>query len=105
MAMPEMRLMEFPLDALGTTVEARPGPAFDAAQMTDKGFDFTRDPAAAFTANLEGSVSGENWTLVSALAASAQGAVGAQYNYLRVNCSVAGALGGTTRLVAAGKVL
>lgn len=105
MAMPEKRLVEFPLDALGTGVEARVGEEFDASQLTDKGFDFTRDVGAGFTANLEGSVSGDNWTLISALAASGQGAVGAQYNYLRVNCSVAGALGATTRLVAAGKVL
>jgi len=105
MAMPEMRLMQFPLDALGTTVQAVPGPVFDARQLTDKGYDYTRDAGAAFTANLEGSVSGDNWTVIVALAASGQGAVGAQYNYLRVNCSVAGALGATTRLVAAGKVL
>lgn len=105
MSMPELRNMEFPLDALGTTVEARTGAAFDARQLTDKGYDFTRAPAAAFTADLEGSVSGENWTVVTALAASGQGAVGVHYNYLRVNCSVAGALGATTVLVAAGKVL
>lgn len=105
MSMPEMRLVEFPLDVLGTGVEARTGKVFDAAQQSDKGYDYTRDPAAAFTANLEGSVSGDNWTVIVALAASGQGAVGAQYNYVRVNCSIAGALGATTRLVAAGKVL
>lgn len=105
MSMPELRLMGFPLDALGTTVEARTGTVVDARQLTDKGYDYTRDAGAAFTATLEGSVSGDNWTLVVALAASGQGAVAAQYNYLRVNCTVAGALGATTRLVAAGKVL
>jgi hypothetical protein len=105
MSMPEMRLVEFPLDALGTGVEARTGKVFDARQNTDKGYDYTRDAAAGFTATLEGSVSGDNWTLIVALAASSQGAVGAQYNYLRVNCTVGGAVGATTRLVAAGKVL
>lgn len=105
MSMPEMRLVEFPLDALGTGVEARVGEQFDVSQLSDKGYDYTRDAGAAFTANLEGSVSGDNWTVIVALAASGQGAVGAQYNYIRVNCSVAGALGATTRLVSAGKVL
>lgn len=104
MAFPEIRTMDFPLDPAGAVVEARVGKQFDARQLSDKGYDFTRGVGAGYTAALEGSVSGDNWTAVVALGASGQGAVPAQFNYLRINCSVAGAYDGDV-LKAAGKVL
>ena len=104
MAFPEIRLVQFPLDALGTTVEKRAGDAFDARQMSEKGFDFQRGAAAAYVANLEGSVTGDTWTVITALAASVQGTIAAHYNFLRINCGTAGAYDGDT-LKAAGKVL
>ena len=51
MAFPEIRLVEFPRDALGTTVEKRAGAPFDARQMSEKGFDFQRGAAAAYVAD------------------------------------------------------
>ena len=105
MSFPEIRLMDLPLDALGTTVTVATGEPFDARQLTEKGYDWFRGAGAAFTANLEGSVTGATWTVIVALAASGQGAVPVHYNYLRVNCSVQGALGTGTRMLAAGKAL
>lgn len=104
MAFPEIRLVEFPLDALGTTVEKRAGTPFDARQMSEKGYDFQRGGAAAYVADLEGSVTGDTWAVIVALAASSQGTIPAHYNYVRINCGTAGAYDGDT-LKAAGKVL
>lgn len=103
MAFPENKLIEFPQQTPGTVdvgiVEK------DVRQMSEKGYDFIRDGAAAFTANLEGSVSGRNWTLITSLAASDQGDIPAGYNLVRVDVTVAGALGSTTELIVSGKVL
>ena len=77
----------------------------DVRQMSEKGYDFIRGVGAAFTAALEGSVSGRNWTLITALAASGQGVVPPQYNLVRVDITVGGALGAGTDLIISGKVL
>jgi hypothetical protein len=78
------------------------GAVVDISQCIQKGYDYTRDPGAAFTANLEASVTGQVWTVIAALAASGQGAIAAHYNYVRTNCTVQGLKGDLTRLVIAG---
>jgi len=99
MSMPEFHNVEFDPTATGVVAEV------NVSQLSDKGYDFIRDVGAAFTAVLEGSVSGKNWTSVTTLAASGQGTVAAQYNFLRVKVSAAGALGATTVLLIGGKAL
>lgn len=93
--------VEFPES--GGDVTVANGPVVDLSGVTDKGFDFVRDPGAAFTAVLEGSVAGLNWTTIDGLAATAQGAIPAQYNYVRARGTVQGAIGATTALKVAGK--
>lgn len=99
---PENKLLELPQSGgaavVGTT-------ELEVRQMSDKGYDFIRDAGAAFTATLEGSVSGRNWTSITTLAASGQGAVPDHYNLVRVNVSGAGAIGNDTQLIISGKVL
>lgn len=76
----------------------------DMSGLVDKGYGFTRDGGAGFTAALQGSVTGnDNWTAIANLNASGSGAIPAHYNFVRVNVSVAGALGATTTLTVAGK--
>ena len=86
------------------TVPTGAGPEVDISQLApaSKGSDFLRDAGAAFTAVLEGSVTGRTWTTIIALAASGQGAITGHYNRVRVNVSVGGALGATTDLRVAG---
>jgi hypothetical protein len=72
--------------------------------LFEKGYGYTRDAGAAFTAALQGSVTGnDNWTAIANLNASGSGAIPVHYNFVRVNVSVAGALGATTALTVAGK--
>ena len=103
MAFPENKNVEFPQVVPGTVdigivkIETR--------QMSEKGFDFIRGAGAAFTASLEGSVSGRNWTAFDGLTASVQGVIPTQYNLVRLNVTVGGALGTNTLLVISGKVL
>lgn len=77
----------------------------DVRQWSEKGYDFIFGAGAAFTANLEASVSGANWVVVAALGASGQGAIAEQYNLVRVNISGSGALGTGTELIISGKVI
>lgn len=104
MAFPENKVIEIPNDGAGNAVAAT-GTVVHVDQMSDKGYDYIRDPGAGFTAVLEGSVALRNWATIVALAASAQGAVPAQYNYVRPRVTVAGALGATTELFVSGKVI
>lgn len=104
MAFYEQRNIDLPLNQAGTEVAAGTGAEMNVGQMTDKGYDYIRGGAAAFTAVLEGSVTGLQWTTIASLAASAQAAVPSQYNHVRVTCSVAGAIDGS-KLKIAGKVL
>jgi len=98
MALPENKQVEIPITiAIGDTVKVR--------QMSEKGYDFKRGAGAAFAGNLEGSVSGLNWTVIVSLAASAQGTIADHFNLVRVNTGTAGALGTDTELVVSGKVL
>jgi len=103
MSFPELRMMEFPAVVAGN-LQTGTGPIFNAHQESEKGYSFQRGAGAGYTAALEGSVSGDLWTSVVALAASGQGSISEQYNYLRINCSVAGAYDGDV-LKIAGKVL
>lgn len=68
-----------------------------------KGYALTRDAGAGFTAALEGSVGGTTWANIANLNATGQGAITEIYNFLRVNVTVAGALGATTALLVTGK--
>jgi len=104
MAFYEQRNIDLPLNPAGDTMVVGAGAEMNIGQMSDKGYDYLKGAAAAFTAVLEGSVTGLQWTTITTLAASGQGSVAAQYNYVRVNCSVQGALDNTV-LKIAGKVL
>lgn len=76
----------------------------DMSGLFDKGYAYTRDAGAAFTAALEGSVTGNgNWTTIANLNVSGSGAITGHYNFVRVNVTIAGALGATTALMVAGK--
>lgn len=76
----------------------------DMCGLFEKGYGYTRDAGAGFTAALEGSVTGnDNWTTIANLNASGSGAIDGHYNFVRVNVTVAGVLGATTALTVAGK--
>lgn len=105
MGMPENILVEFPLNEAGDaavvgTVDISRA---NVAQLFEKGYDFTKGVGAAWTAVLEGSVSGDNWASIDALAASAQGSISAHFNRVRLRVTVGGAIGTGTKLVIAGK--
>jgi len=80
------------------------GPVVDMSQCDNKGYDYVRDPGAAFAGNLEGSVAMRQWSVIAALGASGQGAVDDWYNYVRVTVTGGGAIGPTTQVVAGGRV-
>lgn len=85
------------------TVTVGTGAVVDIKQLHDKGFTYVKGSGAAFTAVLEASVSGDLWTEIDDMDASAQGAIAAQYNYVRINCSAQGALGTGTKVRVTGK--
>jgi hypothetical protein len=97
----QAKTFDFPQAPAGTVVVGME--KVHTGSWSEKGYDYTRDPGAGFTANLEGSVAEGQWTLIAALAASGQAAIAAHYNWVRINVSVGGALGATTRLVISGK--
>jgi hypothetical protein len=97
------RLNVEPLMKDATTVDDLPGPVVSLTGVIDKGYDFVRGAGAAFTAVLEGSVAGLSWTTIANLNASAQAAIGAHFNYVRINGSAEGALGTGTVCRVAGK--
>lgn len=98
MSFPSFSAITIPAVAGGTSA------IVNMTGLFDKGYGYTRDAGAAFTAALEGSVTGNgNWTSIANLNASGSGAIAAHYNFVRVNVSVAGALGATTALTVAGK--
>jgi hypothetical protein len=103
MSIPEFQVIDFPES--GANVVVGQGDVADFLQASDKGYEYIRDAGAGFTADLEGSVGGNIWTVIVGLAASATGAVPAHFNYVRINCTVQGAKGATTQLVVGGKVL
>ena len=103
MAFPEHKLIEFPNDGLGTATVGEIEYRVD--QMSDKGFDFIKGAAAAYTAVLEGSVAGRNWSTIDSLAASGQGSVSDEYNWVKIKVTVGGALGTGNELFISGKVL
>lgn len=89
------------------TIPAVAGGVSEVVNMSglfEKGYGYTRAPAAGFTAALEASVTGnDNWTAIANLNASGTAAIAAHYNFIRVNVTIAGALGATTALRVAGK--
>lgn len=88
-----------PLPAVAGGATAR----YDVGGWFNKGYSFVRDGGAGFTAALQGSVGGTVWTNLVNLNASGEGAIADHYNFVRVNVTVAGALGATTALMIAGK--
>ena len=104
MAFPEHIEVEIPNDGAGNAIVGE-GDEVRVDQLFDKGYDYIRDAGAAFTANLEGSVSRKNWTVIVSLAASAQGAIPVHYNFVRIDVpgGGGGALGATTECWASGK--
>ncbi len=100
--------VEFP--EVGVNVSTVGGPAsdgngttLDISQLAECGYDYIRDVGAAFTAVLEGSVAGLNWTTIVNLNASGQNVIASHYNYVRVNASVTGAMGTTTAMKVGGR--
>lgn len=91
--------------AVAGTVDVQETDAVDMSQWSEKGYSYLQGAGKAFTATLQGSVLGDVWTDVDALAASADGVWPAYYNYARVKVTGAGLLGTGTRIVVAGKVL
>jgi hypothetical protein len=102
MATHEKLVVPFVENLMPMICDVASGARVDLSQCIQKGYDYIRDGGATFTANLEASVSGQVWTVIAALAASGQGAIAAHYNYVRTNCTVAGAKGATTKLIVAG---
>jgi len=105
MAFPEIRLYEFDENPAGT-LPLGDGHVHDVRQMSDKGYEFKTALGCAAVFTLEGSVAGSVWTTIQAGigAADAQGSIGDEYNYVRVNGTTAGVLLGA-ELKIAGKVL
>lgn len=105
MAFPENRLLDLnanpasPADALNGA-----GKIMKVDQMSDKGYSIDRGAAAVFAGKIQGSVSGQIWGDISVIAADAQGAVAAHYNFVRLLVSTPGAIDGTVIKIA-GKVL
>jgi hypothetical protein len=94
---------EVPIAAHDGEVFVGVSEAIDLSQCINKGFDFIGDALLTFVGRIEGSVAGQNWTLIANLAAAdQQAAIPAQYNYVRFNCTVLGVKGVTTRLNVAG---
>jgi len=70
--------------------------AIDISGVDNVGYEANIGAGAGFTANLEASVNGNVWTVITALGSSAQGALGDHYNFARVNVSVQGASDSST---------
>ncbi len=79
------------------------GAEVDVGQLGGKGYDYIRDAGAGFTAVLEGSVAGRNWSTIANLNASSTGTISDQITLVRVRATVAGALGAATELFVAGR--
>jgi hypothetical protein len=75
----------------------------DLSLASAKGYSLIRGAGAGWTGNIEGSVDQGNWTVIAAADASKQGSVADHYNFVRINVSVAGAVGTGTRFVVSGK--
>lgn len=85
------------------TVDAVAGSAIDMRQFTDKGFAITRGAGAAWTGTIQGSVNGVVWSDIAVLDVTKQGGIDGFINWVRLNVTVAGALGTATALWVAGK--
>lgn len=97
MGMPHTEVITIPAVAGGAST------VINVSGWWSKGYAFTRDGGAAFTAAIEGSVGGTTWASIANLDASKQGAITEVYNFIRVNVTVAGALGATTKILVTGK--
>lgn len=97
MAIPFFETITIPAVAGGATTPV------NMSGLFEKGYGYTRDAGAGFTAALQGSVTGHTWTAIANLNASGSGLIPVHYNFVRVNVSVAGVLGATTALTVAGK--
>ena len=102
MARPSIKKYEFTQTVSGT-VDAATHAVIDVSDLQDKAIDYAKGAGAAFTANLEASVAQKNWTVITALDASKVETIAGHFNFVRVNCSVAGAIGTGTELMIAGK--
>jgi len=94
-------LVEIPNDGAGNAVVGI-GPEVRIDQLTNKGYDAVIGAGKAFTGELQGTVAGGKWTAIDALAATADGAVGAHYQRVRVQVTVVGLLGTGTRVKVTG---
>ena len=101
---PEKVFIELAEQPAGTVIVQETDPV-DMSQWSEKGFSYLQGVGKAFTGTLQGSVIGDVWTDVDALAASNDDEWPSYYNYARVKVTVAGAPGAGTRVVVVGKVL
>jgi hypothetical protein len=65
-----------PVDGTGDPVELR--------ATTGKGYSINDSSLAAAVKNLEGSVCGDVWTVITAISGDAQGAIADQYHFVRI---------------------
>lgn len=97
------QLAVLPVMKNATTVDDLAGDVVELTGVTDKGFDYVRGAGATFTGVLEGSVALLRWETIHDLAASGQGVVAAQYNYVRIRGTAEGLVGTGTLCCVAGK--
>lgn len=97
MGMPHTEVITIPAVAGGAST------VINVSGWWAKGYAFARGAGAGFTAAVEGSVGGTTWASIANLNVSGQGAITEVYNFLRVNVTVAGALGTGTKILITGK--
>lgn len=75
---------------------------FTVAHLNSIEYTFVAGDGIGFTATLEGSEDNVIWVTMTTLDVSKTGSISSNYNYLRVDVSVAGVLGTETSLVITG---
>lgn len=103
-SMPEKHVIA-PAESPAGTYTVQETTAFDVSQWSEKGFSYYQGAGKAFTGTLQGSVLGDVWTDVDALAGSSEGVWPAYFNLARIKITVGGVAGTGTRTGVAGKVL
>lgn len=92
MGMPNSEILQFPSNDAQITAAIGTGKVVNASDIV-AGYDYQHDGDSEYTAVLEGSVAGKNWTDIVELSESGQGLVPAHYTQVRIKVTVAGAIG------------
>ena len=101
MGMPNGKQLEIPNDGAGNAVKEA-GPSIPMSDLVCA-YDYLRGGTSTYAADLEASVSGRHWTVVTGLVASGDGVIGAHFNEVRVNVTTAGVLDPTDDIWYRGK--